>query len=114
MATPEAQRQSAENDRYPPSTNEGNEIDIEKGPDYRLKDYSDSSRSTPLETPSLSPESKLELPGTESPEVDESQTPPAPPPLDWDGPDDPDNPMNWSLLKKSYHFLPPSLMCFLM
>ncbi|EXJ94581.1 hypothetical protein A1O1_02977 [Capronia coronata CBS 617.96] len=31
---------------------------------------------------------------------------------DWVGPDDPDNPLNWPLLKKTYHTLIPALQCF--
>lgn len=33
---------------------------------------------------------------------------------DWDGPDDPENPLNWPLLKKMYHTLIPALQCFTM
>ena len=31
---------------------------------------------------------------------------------DWDGPDDPDNPLNWSTRKKAYHTLVPALQAF--
>ncbi|KIV96177.1 hypothetical protein PV10_00076 [Exophiala mesophila] len=31
---------------------------------------------------------------------------------DWDGPDDPDNPLNWSTKKKAYHTLVPALQAF--
>jgi hypothetical protein len=31
---------------------------------------------------------------------------------DWTGPDDPENPHNWSLLKKIWHTIPPALFAF--
>lgn len=31
---------------------------------------------------------------------------------DWSGPDDPDNPLNWSTWKKSYHFWPIAFLAF--
>jgi len=31
---------------------------------------------------------------------------------DWNGPDDPENPLNWSTAKRFYHILPPALMSF--
>jgi len=31
---------------------------------------------------------------------------------DWDGPDDPDNPLNWPTPKKIFHTLIPALQCF--
>lgn len=36
----------------------------------------------------------------------------APPGLDWDGPEDPDNPQNWQLASKIYHVTIPGLFCF--
>lgn len=33
-------------------------------------------------------------------------------PLDWDGPDDPDNPLNWPAWKRRIHILPPALISF--
>lgn len=36
----------------------------------------------------------------------------APPPLDWDGPDDPENPFNWSLSKRVFHTLLTGLLSF--
>ncbi|KAF2202288.1 MFS general substrate transporter [Delitschia confertaspora ATCC 74209] len=33
--------------------------------------------------------------------------------LDWDGPNDPDNPRNWSLWQRTYHTAVPSVMCFI-
>jgi len=33
---------------------------------------------------------------------------------DWDGVDDPDNPLNWPTAKKIYHTLIPALQCFTM
>ena len=33
---------------------------------------------------------------------------------DWDGEDDPDNPLNWPLPVKIYHTLVPALQCFTM
>ena len=32
--------------------------------------------------------------------------------IDWDGPDDPENPRNWHLLKRSYNTLVPALFSF--
>ncbi|KUJ18013.1 MFS multidrug transporter-like protein, partial [Mollisia scopiformis] len=32
--------------------------------------------------------------------------------LDWDSPDDPGNPMNWSKWKKRYHVVPPAVISF--
>lgn len=34
--------------------------------------------------------------------------------VDWAGPDDPDNPLNWSTAKKAYHTAIPALQCFTM
>lgn len=31
---------------------------------------------------------------------------------DWNGPDDPENPQNWSLWKKTYHIAPTGLFAF--
>lgn len=31
---------------------------------------------------------------------------------DWTGPDDPENPQNWSLLLRAYHTVPPALFAF--
>ena len=33
---------------------------------------------------------------------------------DWEGPDDPDNPLNWPTSKKIYHTVIPALQCFTM
>lgn len=33
---------------------------------------------------------------------------------DWDGEDDPDNPLNWPTMMKIYHTLIPALQCFTM
>ena len=33
-------------------------------------------------------------------------------PCEWSGPEDPENPMNWSTAKKAYHSAIPSLYCF--
>lgn len=33
---------------------------------------------------------------------------------DWDGADDPDNPLNWPIALKIYHTLIPALQCFTM
>ena len=32
--------------------------------------------------------------------------------LDWDGEDDPDNPLSWSKWKRLYHIYPPALISF--
>jgi hypothetical protein len=34
--------------------------------------------------------------------------------IDWDGPDDPENPMNWSMWKKVYVASVPGLICLIM
>lgn len=31
---------------------------------------------------------------------------------DWNGPDDPDNPQNWTFLKKALHFWPTAILAF--
>jgi hypothetical protein len=33
-------------------------------------------------------------------------------PLDWNGPDDPDNPLNWPARKRYLHVVPPALISF--
>jgi hypothetical protein len=38
---------------------------------------------------------------------------PAPSSLDWDGPDDPENPFNWSPAKRWYGTIVPGLLCLL-
>lgn len=38
---------------------------------------------------------------------------PAPGPLNWDGPDDPENPFNWSPAKRWYGTIVPGLLCLL-
>ncbi|RPB20449.1 MFS general substrate transporter [Terfezia boudieri ATCC MYA-4762] len=38
---------------------------------------------------------------------------PSPSPLDWDGPDDPENPFNWSQAKRWYGTIVPGLLCLL-
>jgi hypothetical protein len=38
------------------------------------------------------------------------QAPPAI--LDWDGPDDPDNPLNWPQWKRNFHVIPPAIISF--
>jgi hypothetical protein len=43
----------------------------------------------------------------------ESQTQVATGPLDWDGPDDVDNPWNWSPAKRWYGTIVPGLLCLL-
>ncbi|KAH7351261.1 MFS multidrug transporter-like protein [Rhexocercosporidium sp. MPI-PUGE-AT-0058] len=40
----------------------------------------------------------------------EQQAPPAI--LDWDGPDDPDNPLNWPQWKRNFHVIPPAIISF--
>lgn len=40
------------------------------------------------------------------------ERPVAPSVLDWDGPNDPGNPMNWSKWKKIYHVVPPAIISF--
>ena len=80
--------------------------DLEKGsnsPDYDQ----DSGAVTP------NPEAQLDEKPTSGKNDEEAQSPPQPPPaaLDWDGPDDPENPMNWSLGLKTYHCLIPGLLC---
>ena len=34
------------------------------------------------------------------------------PPLQWNGPDDPDNPLNWPAWKKNWHVFTPALISF--
>lgn len=47
--------------------------------------------------------------------VNGDRTPPeeqSPSVTDWTGPDDPENPRNWSKWKRRYHVLPPALISF--
>lgn len=32
--------------------------------------------------------------------------------LDWDGPSDPDNPINWPKWKRYWHIVPPAIISF--
>jgi hypothetical protein len=32
--------------------------------------------------------------------------------LDWNGPNDPENPLNWSKWKRFYHVVPPAIISF--
>ena len=34
--------------------------------------------------------------------------------LEWNGPEDPENPLNWSSAKKAYHAAIPSIYCYTM
>ncbi|KAL2404696.1 Polyamine transporter 4 [Exophiala dermatitidis] len=49
--------------------------------------------------------------GTATAQQGNGPSPPTATVHDWDGPDDPEAPLNWSLLKKSYHSLFPALQC---
>jgi len=78
--------------------------DVEKG-----STYDQDNTSTPKA------ESKVDL-SPENLNVDEEKqaTPAAPPAaLDWDGPDDPDNPMNWGTATKFYHAMIPGALCLI-
>jgi hypothetical protein len=33
-------------------------------------------------------------------------------PFDWNGPDDPDNPLNWIKWKRYFHVIPPAIISF--
>lgn len=34
------------------------------------------------------------------------------PDIDWDGPNDPENPLNWLKWKRIYHIIPPAIISF--
>jgi hypothetical protein len=52
------------------------------------------------------------LDGTTDPEKDNTQQGLPPDPNDWNGPDDPENPMNWNKWIRYYHIIPPALISF--
>ncbi|KAJ4983472.1 Polyamine transporter 4-like protein 1 [Stagonosporopsis vannaccii] len=66
-----------------------NEPELDKGADSLSTSMIDAEKQTPT-TPS----------------------PSAPPALDWDGPNDPDNPHNWPLWQRVYHATTPGLFGF--
>ena len=47
-----------------------------------------------------------------TPDAFEIQPQQAGQPSEWSGPDDPEDPMNWSTAKKAYHSAIPSVYCF--
>jgi hypothetical protein len=79
----------------------------------------DESQKTTA-TPSLSGSSLHELepenhnPALEKPQPDVEKATPntAPSSMDWDGPDDLDNPLNWPAWKRHYHIVPPAAISF--
>jgi len=84
-------------------------MSLEKG----RQGSADSGSSEPDRKQSPSPSSHHPIQHTEPPTTSEKRLQ-SPPTLDWDGPDDPDNPLNWSMSKKAYHtFIPPAnaLVC---
>lgn len=48
----------------------------------------------------------------EGSDIEKGNERPAPALLDWDSPDDPGNPLNWSKWKKIYHVIPPAVISF--
>jgi len=45
-------------------------------------------------------------------EAESKPVKPTPPALDWDGPDDPENPFNWPRSKRIFHTVIPGLLAF--
>jgi multidrug resistance protein len=86
--------------------------DIEKG--ENIKDYEkDSDISIPKAEQTTLPADEIQpSPGNSSLKSEGDVEALPPPVLDWDGPDDPGNPMNWSLRWKIYHAAIPGLLCF--
>jgi hypothetical protein len=60
------------------------------------------------------PEKQITTP-TGSPEDIEKGRPEPETPIsatEWNGPDDPDNPLSWSKWKRYYHVIPPAMISF--
>lgn len=56
-----------------------------------------------------------DTPQLQTPDDPEKATPNAGTPTsatEWNGPDDPDNPLLWSRWKRTYHVLPPAIISF--
>jgi hypothetical protein len=86
--------------------------DAEKS-NLNLKDYPESGTDTPKNEPATitaDPIQPTPATGSAASEPDVEALPP--PVLDWDGPDDPDNPLNWGLAWRVYHSAVPALLCF--
>lgn len=80
-------------------------VDLEKSvlPDAKIDHEEEGSEAPDLEkSTSHDPPQETHAPEEKAPQN----------PLEWDGPDDPDNPMNWPLGKKIYHAVLPGLFGF--
>ena len=58
------------------------------------------------DTEKSSPATEITSDASKSPQQQELQT------AEWSGPEDPENPLNWSTAKKAYHSAIPSVYCF--
>jgi hypothetical protein len=79
-----------------------------------LSEQNPSSSSLSTKNESSDPEKEIKLPIDGDTDVEKGeQTKPTPSSvLDWSGPNDPDNPMNWSRWKRHYHVIPPAIISF--
>lgn len=60
----------------------------------------------------LAPENHNPSVEQQQPDVEKATPKTAASPLDWEGPEDPDNPLNWSSFKRHYHIVPPAALSF--
>jgi hypothetical protein len=77
--------------------------------------HSDMSSTRSISVPVNSTQLDLEKSNsraTQAPGQDAESRHPVTTAEDWDGPDDPDNPLNWSTRKKIYNTLVPAFQCF--
>jgi hypothetical protein len=79
-----------------------------------VSEQNPSSSSLSTKNESLDPEKTIAGPIDGDTDVEKGeQTQPAPSAvLDWNGPNDPDNPMNWPRWKRHYHVIPPAIISF--
>ena len=79
-----------------------------------VSEQNPSSSSLSTKNGSSDPEKTIQLPIDGDTDVEKGeQTQPTPSTiLDWNGPNDPDNPMNWPRWKRHYHVIPPAIISF--
>jgi hypothetical protein len=79
-----------------------------------VSEQNGSNSSLSIENKSSDSEKAIQLPIDGDTDVEKGeQTQPTPSSvLDWNGPNDPDNPMNWPRWKRHYHVIPPAIISF--
>ena len=82
----------------------------------QLRQNSTSSTSSTLTSPEQSGAAAMDLEKSQTQEskADTAEIQSVTTALDWTGPDDPENPENWSTRKKAYHIAYVGLQCFVM